>query len=325
MKENYAKAEAIILTYEGGYANNPKDPGGPTMKGITQGTYNAWLARNGRASAPVRNISDTDVGNIYRQNYWDKMDCDEMPSGVDLCLFDAAVNSGVGGSTTWAQAVCNVATDGAFGDKTKDAIIAADPEDFIRDFNSRRLATLQRLPTWPTFKKGWSARIANGMKIELAWADASDGPDPVMLDTVGGTAKARVTDIPVSRVSQVGATLGTGVAGAASGVVQSIQTIGGYDSISWIKYVLLSLTAMGAIGTAFVFMLKTWDDQASAATAKAKVDTDADKDLKTVPLVKAPPPVLEAGQGPAPGPNPAPQPQPVVVAAVGTAEGTAHA
>ena len=44
----------------------------------------------------LRNISDDDLGQIYCSGYWDKYQCDKLPSGVDYAVFDTAVNSGPG-------------------------------------------------------------------------------------------------------------------------------------------------------------------------------------------------------------------------------------
>ena len=132
MQGNFDKALARVLVYEGGYVNAAGDPGGPTMKGITQATYNSWRARQGLSAAPVRTISDKDVASIYRTDYWDRVDADNLPPGVDFCLFDAAVNSGVGGATRWAQAICGVPVDGDYGPKTESAIQGTDPEEIGR-------------------------------------------------------------------------------------------------------------------------------------------------------------------------------------------------
>lgn len=291
MKEDYSKAEGTILVYEGGYSDNPKDPGGATMKGITQATFNSWNARHGVAQAPVKTISDATVAAIYKADYWTRLDCDDMPAGVDLCLFDAAVNSGVGGATAWAQGVVGLPTDGDFGPKTKAAILAADPETFIRGFNSHRLATLKRLPTWSTFGKGWAARISNGQKIELAWAQAGEGPDPVMVDTIGGHQKARATDIPVNKTRVIAANITTAGSAVGAGVAQAGQSITSLtDTFAWMKYVLAGLTCVGAVTTLIVYLTKTWDDQASNAQATAKVDPDADAGVpsaKPIPITGA--------------------------------------
>jgi lysozyme family protein len=289
MQADVVKAVAIILVYEGGLANVKGDPGELTNKGITQGTYNSWRMRQGLTTQSVAKITDGEVNEIYRAEYWDRVDCDDMPPGVDLCLFDAAVNSGVGSSTRWAQGVCGLDTDGDIGPKTKAAILAMDPEEFIRDFNSRRLGTLQRLPTWGEFGKGWSARIANGQKQELAWAEGGEGPDPVQVHTIGGHTKANPSLIPTSHTAQIAthaATVGGAVGTAATQTASSLTGIS--DTFTWMKYVLGVITLIGALAGLVVMFSKQANDAASVAARKAVVDPDADADLPTTKLVAAP-------------------------------------
>lgn len=286
MNGNFNKALARVLVYEGGYSNNPKDPGGATMKGITQGTYNSWRSRHGQGPASVANISDADVAAIYKADYWDRIHGDNLPSGVDFCMFDAAVNSGVGGATKWAQAVMGLNTDGDMGPKTLAAILEDDPEDFIRSFCAHRLGTLQRLGTWKTFGKGWAARISNVQKTALAWAQAADDtPDAPQVSTVGGNAKARPQDVPVSKVGQI-ATHATVVGGAvATGAAQAGQSLTGLtDTFSWIKYVLGGLTLAGAVAGVVVFIGQRANDLASSASRTASVDPDADAEIPTATL-----------------------------------------
>lgn len=286
MKVNLVKSVSIILVYEGGLANVKGDPGGLTNMGITQGTYNSWRARHGDTLQSVAKITGVEVDAIYEAEYWNRMNCDDMPPGVDLCLFDASVNSGVGGATNWAQAVCGLDVDGDFGPKTKAAILAMDPETFIKGFNSRRLGTLERLSTWGEFGKGWAARISNGQKQELAWAEGGDGPDPVQVHTIGGHVKANTTLIPTSHVAAI-ATHATTVGGAiGTAATQATASLAGAaDSFTWMKYVLGCITVIGAIAGLIVMFGRQANDAANNATRLAKVNPDADAGLPTTPLV----------------------------------------
>ncbi len=63
---NYAAALKRVLASEGGYSNHPEDPGGPTMKGVTQKVYDAYRERAGKARQSVRNISAAELQAIYR-------------------------------------------------------------------------------------------------------------------------------------------------------------------------------------------------------------------------------------------------------------------
>lgn len=157
MKENYPQVLKQILKYEGGFSNHPNDPGGATMKGITQAVYDAWQKKNGLPTQSVRNISDAAVAAIYRQEYWDKINGDNLPSGIDMAVMDYAVNSGVSKAAKTLQSVIGVAQDGQIGPQT----IQAAKDYVAMTVTNKRLAFMQSLSIWSTFGKGWSARIAD--------------------------------------------------------------------------------------------------------------------------------------------------------------------
>lgn len=92
----FEKALKFVLEREGGYVNNPKDPGGATNKGITQYTYNSWLKLQGKGAKDVRNITDAEVKEIYYKNYWLAAKCNTMSAKFAVICFDTAVNMGVG-------------------------------------------------------------------------------------------------------------------------------------------------------------------------------------------------------------------------------------
>ena len=103
MKENYQSALNHVLQSEGGWSDNPADPGGATMKGITLATYRSVKGNPHITKEELRNISDQEVADIYKQNYWDKVKGDDLPSGVDYAVFDASVNMGVGRASKLIQ------------------------------------------------------------------------------------------------------------------------------------------------------------------------------------------------------------------------------
>ena len=153
--ENYQKCLAQVLKYEGGYVDHPKDPGGPTNKGITQAVYDEWRKKSGLPVQSVRNIAQSEVEAIYRQEYWDLISGDSLPSGVDFAVFDYAVNSGVSRAAKTLQAVVGVTQDGQIGPATIQAV-----KTYVAmSVTNKRLAFMQSLSIWSTFGKGWSARI----------------------------------------------------------------------------------------------------------------------------------------------------------------------
>ena len=117
MKDNFEACLVEVLKHEGGWADHPKDPGGATMKGVTIGTYSTWLGRQATKDE-LRNIPNEHLHQIYKAWYWDKVRGDDLPRGVDLCLFDYAVNSGPKRAVVAVQDTLRVNPDGALGPKT---------------------------------------------------------------------------------------------------------------------------------------------------------------------------------------------------------------
>jgi len=157
MKENYAQALKQVLKYEGGYVDHPKDPGGPTNKGVTQAVYDSWRKSQNLPTQSVRSINDAEVASIYRNLYWDKIRGDDLPSGVDFAVFDYAVNSGVSRAAKTLQGVVGVTQDGVIGPAT----IEATKTYVAMAVTNKRLAFMQSLSIWSTVGKGWAARIAD--------------------------------------------------------------------------------------------------------------------------------------------------------------------
>lgn len=169
---NFARAMAQVFRYEGGYVNNPRDPGGPTNFGITLATLRAWRGSPVSAS-DVKALTRDEAARIYRQNYWRPVHADDLPPGVDLCIFDYAVNSGPGRAAKALQSILGVTEDGVIGPETIAAALTTGktPAELINRICDERLAYLRRLNTWPTFGRGWAARIAAVRKEAISELD----------------------------------------------------------------------------------------------------------------------------------------------------------
>lgn len=157
---NFDAAFARLIVSEGGYVDNPKDPGGATNLGVTIGTLSAWLGRPA-TKAEVKALTRAKVAPIYRRNYWDAVRGDDLPAGVDYTVFDYAVNSGPGRAIMSLQRAAGVADDGKPGPLTLAAIGKDDPSVLIRLISAERLAFMRRLSTWPVFGRGWTARVTS--------------------------------------------------------------------------------------------------------------------------------------------------------------------
>jgi lysozyme family protein len=159
MKDNFDAALKAILHHEGGYVNHPADPGGMTNLGVTKRVWEEWVGHEVDEKT-MRELTPEIVGPMYKVKYWDKIKGDDLPTGVDYCVFDAAVNSGPGRAAKWLQACVGVEPDGGIGPKTLAAVAAIDPADLVDDYAKRRLSFMMDLKTWDTFGKGWGRRVA---------------------------------------------------------------------------------------------------------------------------------------------------------------------
>lgn len=131
----------LILAYEGGFVDDPTDLGGRTNKGITQRTYDAWLAKHGQTPRDVKNIPDADVAAIYKAEYWDVCGASQLKPPLDLFHFDASVNHGPGRAAAFLK-VSN-------GDPS--AYLVA-REQFYRGIVARK-------PEQVKFLNGWLRRL----------------------------------------------------------------------------------------------------------------------------------------------------------------------
>ena len=162
-KSNFEPSLALVLAHEGGFVDHPKDPGGPTNKGVTQRVYDGYRTANKLATRSVKVISDKEVGEIYRQQYWGAIRGDELPQGLDYAVFDFAVNSGVTRAIRNLQLCLGVVADGHFGNVTLSAVNRAKPSDLIIALCGRRMEFLRSLATFGTFGKGWTRRVVGAV------------------------------------------------------------------------------------------------------------------------------------------------------------------
>jgi lysozyme family protein len=159
MQENWDESFAAVLKHEGGFVNHPKDPGGMTNLGVTKAAWEAWLVRT-VTEFDMRALTPEKVKPFYKAMYWDKIKGDDLPSGVDYAAFDLAVNSGVGRASKYLQQIAGVTADGVIGPKSLEAIKSRDPKEMADAICDMRMDFLKRLPTFETFGKGWSRRVA---------------------------------------------------------------------------------------------------------------------------------------------------------------------
>ena len=170
----FVQSLAFVLPWEGGYTDDPRDPGGATNKGIIQAEYDATRKKNGLQTQSVRNITTAEASDIYLLEYWNPLNCDKLNPGVANCVFDSGVNSGIEKGALWLQQAINslsgaivIPEDGHLGPDTVAASFKHSAGDIIDKLLTIRLAFLKRARNpatgallWTTFGGGWSDRIA---------------------------------------------------------------------------------------------------------------------------------------------------------------------
>lgn len=190
MLNNFNPSLLHVLDSEGGYSDNENDAGGATMHGIIQEEYDAYRRRQGLIPRHVSLITMDEVRDIYKTTYWDKIDGDKLPLGIDYCTFDAAVNSGPTRGIRWLQQAINKCAgkkrldeDGLIGSITLDAAEDYDPAQLIDAMLDYRLGFMKIArnsktgkPLWPSFGVGWTNRLF-GYLPKGATVRRADGVD----------------------------------------------------------------------------------------------------------------------------------------------------
>lgn len=168
----FVQAFGIVVGHEGGFTNNPADPGNWTGGAINSGTCNGTCYGISAASYPtldIQNLTLDQAEAIYKSDYWDKLFLDTADPSLALVAFDASVNNGVGRATQWLQAALGVTADGQFGPISQAALVACTGSKVaptLVNMHARRLVFMVGLSTWSTFgvasdggPGGWATRL----------------------------------------------------------------------------------------------------------------------------------------------------------------------
>lgn len=144
-----------LIGHEGGYVNDPKDPGGETNWGISKRSY---------PHLNIRALTRDDARAIYRRDFWDRIHAERLPFSVAFQLCDFAVNSGIETAVRYLQRALGVADDGAWGPTSQAAADRTSETDMLMLLNAERLDFMTRLKNWPDHGRGWARRIAGNLR-----------------------------------------------------------------------------------------------------------------------------------------------------------------
>lgn len=120
-----------VLEFEGGYVNDPDDPGGETNLGISKRAY---------PNLDIATLTPSTVAPLYKRDYWDAAGCEQIPSPMNFLVFDCAVNQG-----------------------THTAITLYASHNTPTSFLTARLNRYKLSPRWGNYGTGWLSRLILGL------------------------------------------------------------------------------------------------------------------------------------------------------------------
>lgn len=188
MRDNFQQALRKTLAHEGGYVNDPHDPGGETNMGISKRSY---------PNENIRGMTHARAAQIYKRDYWDAVRGDDLPAGLDVMAFDGAVNSGVSRGAKWVQSAVGAQADGKIGPATLLRASKVDTRQAIKAAANNRMQFLRGLSTWPRYKNGWTTRVEDMRNMALSLV-------PVPVETVTRPDTTPYSPRPVTPASPNG-------------------------------------------------------------------------------------------------------------------------
>jgi lysozyme family protein len=159
-----------ILKHEGGFVNDPLDSGGITNLGVTKRVWEEFVGHP-VSEADMRNLTVEKVSRLYKQRYWDRVQADKLPKGVDYVVFDFAINAGVGRAVKTLQSTVGSNPDGIIGNQTLARVNAIDAKELVNKYSDARTDFYQgivaRKPDQTRFIRGWLNRVEDARKLGL--------------------------------------------------------------------------------------------------------------------------------------------------------------
>jgi lysozyme family protein len=171
MADTFGTCLAFTLREEGGYVDNPADPGGATNMGITLATLRQYMDDPQLGATQVRDMTERTARAIYQALYWNPLRADALPCGVDLSVFDMGVNAGTWRSARLLQRALGFTgeeVDGCIGPITLSAVAKFDARELVDDLAERQAAFYRSLAEFSIFGEGWLNRCSARKEAALA-------------------------------------------------------------------------------------------------------------------------------------------------------------
>jgi lysozyme family protein len=158
MQGNFKECLDLVLKSEGGFVNNPADPGGMTNLGVTKRVWEEYTGHEADEKT-MRGLTPEKVAPLYEQRYWRPTYCEVLPRGFDLLIFSMGINAGPGRAVKLLQSAIGCVPDGVIGSTTMGLIKQSNVANIIAKYSDARRVYYQSLKTFPIFGKGWLNRV----------------------------------------------------------------------------------------------------------------------------------------------------------------------
>ncbi len=198
----FTRALDHVLAMEGGYSEDPYDPGGPTNLGIILSEYARWrglpldATHYAALKADLKRLTRDEADRIYRANYWDAAHCADLPPALAVFHFDCAVNQGVTGAARMLQQALRVDVDAIVGPATIAAAWQMPHPEALARYAEARRAHYRSLSTFWRFGRGWLSRVdatlalARSVAADPAFAPSQQENDMTDTDAIPAPTSA---------------------------------------------------------------------------------------------------------------------------------------
>lgn len=268
MRANWKKISDLIVAHEAGYTDDPRDDGnwtgGRRGKGELKGTKYG-IAANTYGHLDIKNLTRAQAVAIYKKDYWDVANLDRVPDGLDYCVADFNINSGVNRSVRELQKVLGVKQDGVMGTGTVQAIenYPRALTELIDRYMDARWKYMTGLRTFSTHKNGWKTRIADvrraakamcaGKKVTMGEVTNPSRNDKARDEDKKAFSAISEDGASISSATTVASTSGAGLADALSGATDALTPVSYYSEM--ISYVLVGIAIISA-GLTVYYIIK---------------------------------------------------------------------
>ena len=171
MNSNWDNAFAAVVKSEGGFQDDPRDPGnrlvdgraGATNLGVTQRAWESYVGRQ-VTHDEMRALNLAMVQPFYKMKYWNAVKGDTLPRGIDYLTFDLAVNAGSARAAKTLQQALGIMADGIIGPHTTNAAAFADAPALAQKFTDVKISFYKSLNS-PVYERGWVNRANEALAI----------------------------------------------------------------------------------------------------------------------------------------------------------------